>query len=121
MDITKIYHGRDRMNLTCELDLCEDENILSNKDNLLNIGKLLRVEAKTYNEMPNKNWDMADSEMEGRKLMRDKQIFKAFSDKIACLICPDNPTFHENNDVKGIKVYQSLKENLIILAFWGRK
>ena len=44
---TTIYHGRDRMNLTYELDLCDDGNILSNKNNLLEIGKLIWVEAKT--------------------------------------------------------------------------
>ena len=34
------------MNLTDELDLCDDGNILSNKENLLKIGKLLGVEAR---------------------------------------------------------------------------
>ena len=32
---TTIYRGRDRMNLTDGLDLCDDRNILSNKDKLL--------------------------------------------------------------------------------------
>ena len=74
--MTNIYRGRDRMNLTDELDLCDDGDILSDKDNLLKIGKLLEVEAKTCDEMPNKGYNMADREMEGRKLMRAKQIFK---------------------------------------------
>ena len=43
---TKIYSGRGRMNLTDELDLFDDGNILSNKDKLLKIGKLLGVEDK---------------------------------------------------------------------------
>ena len=47
-----------------------------------------------------------DIEMEVRKLMGSKKIFKAFLDKIAYLICTDNPTFHERNDVQGTKVYQ---------------
>ena len=34
------------MNLTDELNLCGDRNILSNKDKLLKIGKLLGVEDK---------------------------------------------------------------------------
>ena len=59
--------------------------------------------------MPNKGWNVADREMEGRKLMRSKQIFKEFSEKNAYLICPDNLTFSERNDVQGTKVYQSLK------------
>ena len=42
------------MNLTYELDLFDDVNTLSIKDKLLKIGKLLAVEAKTYNEIPNK-------------------------------------------------------------------
>ena len=42
-----MYQGRDRMNLIYELDLCDDVNILSNKDKLPKIGKLLGVEAKT--------------------------------------------------------------------------
>ena len=49
---------------------------------------------------------MADIKIEGRQLMRTKQIFKAFSEIIAYLIFPDNPTFHEHNDVQGTKVYQ---------------
>ena len=48
------------MNLIDELDLCDDVNILSNKDNLLKIGKLLGVEAKTFNGIPNEGWNMAD-------------------------------------------------------------
>ena len=88
---------------------------------MLDIGKLIGVEAQTCNEIPNKCLNMADSEMEGRKLMQSKQIFKEFSDKIAYLICPDNPTFHKHYDVRGTKVYQSLKENLTNLTFLGRK
>ena len=66
------------MNLTGELDLCDDINILSNKDKSLKIGKLLGVESKTCNEIPNKGCNMAYSGMEGRTLMKDKQIFKSF-------------------------------------------
>ena len=35
--MTKIYRGIDRMNLTDELDLCGDVNILSNKNNYLKL------------------------------------------------------------------------------------
>ena len=42
------------MNLRDELDLCDDGNVLPNKDKLLEIDKLLQVETKTCNEMPNK-------------------------------------------------------------------
>ena len=97
------------MNLTGELYLCDDGNILSNKDKLLKISKLLGVEAKTCKKISNKSWNMEDREMDGRKLMRDKQIFKSFSEKIAYLICPYNPNFYERNYVQGTKVYQSLK------------
>ena len=41
---------------------------LSNKDNLLKIGKLIGVEAKICNEIPNKGWKMADKGMEGKIL-----------------------------------------------------
>ena len=41
MNRTTIYRGRDRMNLADELDLCDDEEILSNREKLLKIGKLL--------------------------------------------------------------------------------
>ena len=58
---TKIYHGRDIMNLTYELYLCDNGNVLSNKDKLLEIGKLLGVEAKTCNEIPNKGWNISES------------------------------------------------------------
>ena len=51
------------MNLKYELDLCDDRNILSNKDKLLKIGELLGVEVKTCNDTPNKVWNMADREM----------------------------------------------------------
>ena len=70
------------MDLTDEQDLCDDGNILSNKVKLLKIGKLLEIEAKTCNEIPNKGWNMSDRKMEGRKLMRVKQIFKEFSEKL---------------------------------------
>ena len=73
------------MNLTYELDLCDDENVLSNKDKLLEIGKLLGFESQTCNEIPNKSWNVAGSEMKGRKIMRAKPIFKSFPDKIAYL------------------------------------
>ena len=63
MNRTTIYRGRDRMNLADELDLCDDGNILSNKDKLLRIGKFLGVEAKTWNEIPNIGWNLADREM----------------------------------------------------------
>ena len=53
--------------------------------------------------------------------MKSKQIFKAFPDKIAYLLCTYNPTFHESIDVQGTKFYQSLKENLTNLNFLGRK
>ena len=46
------------MNLTDRLDLCCDGNILSNKDKLLKNGKLLGVEEKTCNEIPNKGWNV---------------------------------------------------------------
>ena len=88
---------------------------------MLEIGKLLGVEAQNCNGVPNKGWNMADSEMEGRKLMWAKQIFKSFSDKISYLICPENPSFHEHNDVQGTKFFESLKENLTNLTFLGRK
>ena len=60
------------MNLIDELYLCDDGNILSNKYKLLEIGKLLGFEAQTCNEISNKGWNVADSEMEGRKLIRSK-------------------------------------------------
>ena len=58
--MTKIYRGIYRTNLSDELDICGDGNILSNKDNLLKIGKLLGVEAKTCNQIPNKGWNVVD-------------------------------------------------------------
>ena len=51
------------MNLTDELDLCDDGTILSNKDKLLKICKLLCVEAKNFNEILNKGCNMTDREM----------------------------------------------------------
>ena len=57
---TKILHGRDRMNMIDEFGLCDDGNFLSNNYKLPKIVKLLGVEAKTCNEVPNKGWDMAD-------------------------------------------------------------
>ena len=70
------------------MDLCDDGNILSNKDILHKICKLLGVESKTFYVIPNSGWNMADMETEGRKLMQYKKIFKSFSEKIANLICP---------------------------------
>ena len=69
------------MNLTDALNLCDDRNILSNKDMLVKVGKLLGVESKTFNEIPNKGWNSADREMKVRKLIRGKEIFKLISRK----------------------------------------
>ena len=55
------------MNLKNELDLCDDGGVLSNKDDCLEIGKLLGVES---------GWNMVDSGMDVIKLMRSKHIFK---------------------------------------------
>ena len=68
------------MILADKLELCDDGNVLSNKENLLKVGKLLGVEAKTCDEIPNNGWNMADMETEGRRIMQANQIFKAFSD-----------------------------------------
>ena len=70
------------MSLTYELGLCDDGNILSNKEKLLKIGKLLGVEAKTCKDIPNNGCNMADSKMEGRQLILSKQIFKTFQIKL---------------------------------------
>ena len=48
------------MNLTDKLDVRDYGNILSKKDKLLKIGKLLGVESKTCNEILNKGLNMAD-------------------------------------------------------------
>ena len=69
------------MNLADKLYSCDDGNILSNKGKLLKIGRILGVESKASNEIPNKGWDMVDREMKVRKIMRSKQIFKEFSEK----------------------------------------
>ena len=96
------------MNLADELDLLDDGDVLSKEYKQLEIGKLLGVESQTCNEITNKGWNMVDIEMEGKKLMQSKQIFKTFPDKIDYLICPDNPTFNEYNDVQVNFFYQSL-------------
>ena len=109
MNRTTIYCGRDRLNLTDELKLCDYVNALSNKENLPKVGKLLGLESKTFYDIPNNCWNMADIETEAGKLMQAKRIFKVFSNKIAYLICPEHPTFHQRDDAQGITVYQSLK------------
>ena len=81
------------------MNLCDDGNILSNKDIFLNISTLLDVEDKTCDEIPNSGWNMADMETEERKIMRSKQIFKAISEKITYLIRTENPTVHKENGV----------------------
>ena len=53
--------------------------------------------------------------------MQDNHIFKLFSDEIAYLICPEHQNFHQQDDSQVINVYQSLKENLSTIAFWGSK
>ena len=74
------------------MKLCDDVNVLLIEDNLVAVGKLLGVEFKTSGEIPNNVWNTADIETKGRELMQSNQIFKAFSDKIAYLICPEHPT-----------------------------
>ena len=81
------------MSHTDELDLCDDVNILSNKEDLLKIGKLLGVEAKTCDDIPNNSSNMSNMEMGGRKFMRAKQIFKDFSEKCLPHLSRE-PNFH---------------------------
>ena len=76
MNRTIIYRGRYRLSLTDEIKLCDDVNVLSNKENLLKVGHLLGVESKTCDEITNNGWDLADMETEGRKLMQTNHIFK---------------------------------------------
>ena len=68
-NITTIYSVRYRLILIDKLELCDDGNVLPNKENSLKVGKLLGVEAKSCDEIPNNSWNMADMEMEGRKLV----------------------------------------------------
>ena len=82
LDRKTIYRGRDIMNLTYELDLCDDGNVLLKRDRFLDIGKLLGVESQTCNEIPNKGWNMADSEMEGRKLCKPIVSLNIFQIKL---------------------------------------
>ena len=86
------------------MKLCDDVNVLSNKENSIRVGKLLGVGSKTCDEIPNNGWNMTDMEIEVRKLMQSNQIFKVFSDKIAYLICPYHPTFYHQNDAQGMNV-----------------
>ena len=51
------------MHLIDELYLCHDGNVLSNKYTFIEIGKLLGVEAQTSNEIPDKGWNMVDSDI----------------------------------------------------------
>ena len=48
--------------------------ILSNKENLLTVGKLLGVESKTLYEICNNGWNRTDIYAEGRKLCDTFQI-----------------------------------------------
>ena len=82
---------------------------LSNKDNFLKVGKLLGFGFKNCDEIPNNGWNKVDMATEGRKLMQAKHIFKEFPNKIAYIIFPKHLTFHQQDDVQGINIYQSLK------------
>ena len=54
--------------------------------------------------MPSNGWNMEYMDTEGRKLMLAKHIFKSFSDRIAYLICPEQPTFNQQDDAQVIIV-----------------
>ena len=103
------------------MDLCDDGNILFFKKKLLKIGNFIRVEAKTCDDITKDDCNRVDMKMEGGKLMQFKRILKSFPKPIDYLICPENPTFHEQNNVQGKKSFQSLKENSTNLNFLGRK
>ena len=62
---TTIYRGRYRLILTDQLKLCDDGNVLSKKKNLIKVGKLLGVEAKTCDEIPNICWNVAHMDTDG--------------------------------------------------------
>ena len=91
-------------------------NVLSNKENLLKVGKLLGVEYKTCDDVPNNCCIMADMKKSGRKSMRAR-----ISNKIYYLICLYHPNYHQQDDAKVMNLYQSMKENLSNLTVWGRK
>ena len=60
MKRTTIYCGRYRLSLKYELKLCDDVNVLSNKDKLIKVGKLLGAGSKTCDDMHNNGWNMSD-------------------------------------------------------------
>ena len=62
MNRITIYRGRDKLGLKDEMKLCDYVNVLSNRENLLKSGKLLGVESKTCDEIPNNGWSMEDME-----------------------------------------------------------
>ena len=76
LSITKMYRRRDILILKDELELCDDGNVLSNKDNILKVGKFLGVESENCNKIPNNGWNMVDMETEGRFVLLSKHILK---------------------------------------------
>ena len=56
----------------------------------------------------------------GRSLMLAKQIIIVIYDKIAFLVCPENPTFHlQAGNMKETKLLNTVKENITNLTFFG--
>ena len=63
---------------------------------------------------------MENLDTEGRILLRAKQIYRVVSDKIAFLICPENPTFHvQDINIQYTKVFNTVKNNIKNLDLFG--
>ena len=77
---------------------------------LIKIRNFLGVKINACDEIPKIGWNMENLETEVRSLLQAKQVFRVISDKIAFLICPDNPTFHlQAGNMQEKKVFNTVK------------
>ena len=110
LNIKTTFRGKYSISLTEDFDLCGDGKNLSKKEMLIKIRNFLGVKINACDEIPKIGWNMENLETGGISLLRAKHKYRVMSDKIAFLVCPENPTFClQAVNMQETKVFNTVK------------
>ena len=121
MNRKSILRGKHRIILTDNFGSCDKDIDLSNKEKLIKSSNILGVESNAYDDIQKSGCKMDVLDLEGRSIIRSRQIFRAISDEIALIVFPENPTFHlQNVNIQEAWVFNTIQDNFLDLMFFGR-
>ena len=104
------FRGKDIIILTDNFNLCDDGRHLSNNDKLIKIRNFLELIVNACDDITKSGWNMENLETGGISLLRAKHKYRVISDKIAFLVCPENPTFClQAVNMQETKVFNTVK------------